>query len=45
MMGNDKVHISPRKSHEEHATAPQFVWQTYTVPHDYIAANWPLRVR
>jgi hypothetical protein len=44
MVSSDKVHVSPRRSHEQNASAPQFFWKTYDLPYEYIAANWPIRV-
>lgn len=43
MLGSDRVCISPLKSHEELATAPHCIWETYKVPYDYISANCPIR--
>ncbi|CAD5217774.1 unnamed protein product [Bursaphelenchus xylophilus] len=44
LLGNDKVYLSPKRCHQPKASAPQFVWPTYSVPHDYISANWPVRL-
>lgn len=43
MVSCDKVHVSPRRSHEQNASAPQFIWRTFDVPYEYIGANWPIR--
>lgn len=44
MIGSDRVYLSPRRLHDELASAPHLVWESCKVPYDYIAANWPLRV-
>jgi hypothetical protein len=44
MVSSDKVLVSPRRSHEQNASAPQFIWRTYDLPYEYIGANWPIRV-
>ncbi|KAI6172535.1 Protein RIC1-like protein [Aphelenchoides besseyi] len=43
LVGSDRVHVSPRRNHEQNATAPQFVWRTFNLPYEYIGANWPIR--
>lgn len=45
MIGTDRVYLSPSKMHEVGAIAPHFVLDVCKVPHDYISANWPIRVR
>lgn len=46
MVSSDKVHVSPRRSHEQNASAsaPHFIWRTFDLPYEYIGANWPIRV-
>ncbi|CAD5213198.1 unnamed protein product [Bursaphelenchus okinawaensis] len=44
LLGHDKVYLSPKRCYQTEASAPQYVWPTFTVPHDYISPNWPVRL-
>uniref|UniRef100_A0A914XEF7 Protein RIC1 homolog n=1 Tax=Plectus sambesii TaxID=2011161 RepID=A0A914XEF7_9BILA len=43
MMGSNQIYVSPSRKLEQAASAPHGAWNMIQVPHDYLAANWPLR--
>ncbi|CAD6194457.1 unnamed protein product [Caenorhabditis auriculariae] len=42
-LSESQVLISPARERETDACAPHAVWSHINVPHEYLAANWPLR--
>ncbi|KAK0393210.1 hypothetical protein QR680_000098 [Steinernema hermaphroditum] len=44
MLGSEQVFISPSRENEQAANAPHSVWNTYNIPSEYLATNWPIKL-
>lgn len=44
LLSSSRIYISPAKEKEQSASAPHSVWNIFSVPNDYLSANWPLRL-
>lgn len=44
LLSSSRIYLSPAKEKEHSASAPHSVWNIFSVPNDYLSANWPLRL-
>ena len=46
MVGNDRIYLTPLHIHQNQhqANAPHLFWRVQKLPHEYVSANWPIKV-
>ncbi|TMS40173.1 hypothetical protein L596_006586 [Steinernema carpocapsae] len=44
MLGSEQVFISPSRENEQAANAPHSVWNSFRIPSEYLATNWPIKL-
>uniref|UniRef100_A0A1I7ZIN4 Protein RIC1 homolog n=1 Tax=Steinernema glaseri TaxID=37863 RepID=A0A1I7ZIN4_9BILA len=44
MLGSEQVFFSPPRENEQAANAPHSVWNTFNIPSEYLATNWPVKL-